>query len=87
MTALGCGTCVSLSVPVRGEEKGLLAVLQAQIEGQMASPANSTDCHLLMCVEGGAGVCVCVCQCICVCRVGEEVRDGGGAELEQLIKH
>ncbi len=28
----------------------------------------------------------CVCVCVCVCHVGEEAGDGGGAELEQLIK-
>lgn len=63
---------MSLSVPVRGEEKGLLVVLQAQIEGQMASPANSTDCHLLVCVGGGAGVSVCVCVSVFVCVVSEK---------------
>lgn len=44
----------------------------AQIEGQMASPANPTRCLLV--VGGKRGVCVCVCV----------VSDG---ELGQLIKH
>lgn len=29
----------------------------------------------------------CVCVSVSVCHVGEELSDGGGAELEQLIKH
>lgn len=81
MFELGCGARGSLSVPVRGKEKGLLAVLRAQIEGQMASPAPPLTATWLG-LGGGAGVCVCV----RVCRVGEEeVCRGRGAE--QLIKH
>lgn len=78
--ALGCA---NLCVAVGEGVKGLLVVVQAQIEGQMAPPANSTDCHLLLCGRRGRSVYMCV----CVRHVVEEVSDGGGAEPEQLIKH
>lgn len=72
------------SVPVREKEKGL------QLFAGTASPdwgpdgfMCKLDCHLAHGgrEEGRASVCVCVCD------AGEEVSDGGGAELETLIKH
>lgn len=53
--------------------------LGSQIEGQMVSPANPTNRRLLL-VGGNRG------ERVCMCDPGEAASDGGGAELEQLIK-
>lgn len=57
---------MSLCATVKGKEKGLLVLLHVQIEGQMASQANHSDCHLLVPPpwEEGEGLCVCVCVCM-----------------------